>query len=100
MAVVNAMSVDVEDYYHVSAFEESVERSRWPEFESRVVANTQRLLDLFDEFKVRVIRISYARLRCAATKWRPTDTSTGSSTRSVRRTFAKTCAGRNRNSKT
>jgi polysaccharide deacetylase family protein (PEP-CTERM system associated) len=53
MAVVNAMSVDVEDYYHVSAFEASVERSRWPEFESRVVANTQRLLDLFDEFNVR-----------------------------------------------
>jgi polysaccharide deacetylase family protein (PEP-CTERM system associated) len=52
LAVVNAMSVDVEDYYHVSAFEASVQRSRWSEFESRVVGNTQRLLDLFDEFSV------------------------------------------------
>jgi len=51
--VVNAMSVDVEDYFHVSVFEGIVPRSRWPQMESRVVANTTRLLDLFDEFRVR-----------------------------------------------
>ena len=45
--VVNAMSVDVEDYYHVSAFDGIVSRGHWHEFESRVVANTGRLLDLF-----------------------------------------------------
>lgn len=52
-AVINAMSVDVEDYFHVSVFDGIVPRARWATMESRVVANTQRLLDLFDEFDVR-----------------------------------------------
>jgi polysaccharide deacetylase family protein (PEP-CTERM system associated) len=51
--VINAMSVDVEDYFHVSAFAGTVSRSAWPELESRVESNTRRLLDLFDEFTVR-----------------------------------------------
>ena len=51
--VVNAMSVDVEDYFHVSVFDGIVPRSRWADMESRVCANTTRLLDLFDEFHVR-----------------------------------------------
>lgn len=50
--VVNAMSVDVEDYFHVSVFDGIVPRSRWADMESRVVANTERLLDIFDEFAV------------------------------------------------
>jgi polysaccharide deacetylase family protein (PEP-CTERM system associated) len=41
------MSVDVEDYYQVSAFDGVVSRGHWDQFESRVVANTERLLDLF-----------------------------------------------------
>lgn len=45
--VVNAMSVDVEDYFQVSAFERVVRRDVWPAFLSRVSANTDRLLDLF-----------------------------------------------------
>lgn len=49
----NAMSVDVEDYFHVSVFERTVPRSSWSDLHSRVVANTERLLDLFDEFSVR-----------------------------------------------
>ena len=51
--VVNAMSIDVEDYFHVSVFDGVVPRSSWDRMESRVCANTERLLDLFDEFKVR-----------------------------------------------
>jgi polysaccharide deacetylase family protein (PEP-CTERM system associated) len=47
------MSVDVEDYFHVSVFDDVVPRSRWEGMESRVSANTTRLLDLFDEFGVR-----------------------------------------------
>ena len=42
------MSVDVEDYFQVSAFDRVVSRATWDKLESRVVANTQRLLDLFD----------------------------------------------------
>ena len=51
--IVNAMSIDVEDYFHVSVFDGIVPRSDWDRMESRVVANTTRLLDLFDEFGVR-----------------------------------------------
>jgi polysaccharide deacetylase family protein (PEP-CTERM system associated) len=49
----NAMTVDVEDYFHVSVFEKTVPRANWESLESRVVANTERLLDLFDEYGVR-----------------------------------------------
>ena len=51
--IVNAMTVDVEDYFHVSVFDGIVPRSGWLRMESRVVANTERQLDLFDEFKTR-----------------------------------------------
>jgi polysaccharide deacetylase family protein (PEP-CTERM system associated) len=46
------MTVDVEDYFQVSAFEGVVARERWPQMESRVVANTERLLALFEEFRI------------------------------------------------
>jgi polysaccharide deacetylase family protein (PEP-CTERM system associated) len=52
-AVVNAMSIDVEDYFHVSVFDGIVPRAKWASMESRVVGNTLRLLDIFDEFDVR-----------------------------------------------
>jgi len=50
--IVNAMSIDVEDYFHVSVFDGIVPRSQWETMESRVVRNTERLLDIFDEFEV------------------------------------------------
>jgi polysaccharide deacetylase family protein (PEP-CTERM system associated) len=49
----NAMTVDVEDYFHASAFDRVVSRATWGELDSRVVANTRRLLDLFSEHHVR-----------------------------------------------
>ena len=51
--VTNAMTVDVEDYFHVSVFDGIVPRSSWASMESRVRANTERLLAMFDEFNVR-----------------------------------------------
>ena len=51
--VINAMSVDVEDYFHVSVFDGIVPRARWDLMESRVCANTDRLLEIFAEFDVR-----------------------------------------------
>jgi polysaccharide deacetylase family protein (PEP-CTERM system associated) len=50
---VNAMSIDVEDYFHVSVFDGIVPRREWERMESRVVANTMRLLDMFDEYHTR-----------------------------------------------
>lgn len=49
----NVMSVDVEDYYQVSAFAESVATNEWEQHESRVVANTHRLLKLFSEKNIK-----------------------------------------------
>src|SRR5207302_10968961 len=49
----NALTVDVEDYYHVSGFEGCVARSQWHRFESRVDRSTRRLLDRLDEAGVR-----------------------------------------------
>jgi polysaccharide deacetylase family protein (PEP-CTERM system associated) len=51
--VLNAMTVDVEDYFQVSAFDRYVPRSGWESRESRVCRNTERLLDIFDTAGVR-----------------------------------------------
>jgi polysaccharide deacetylase family protein (PEP-CTERM system associated) len=47
------MTVDVEDYFHVSAFAGSVSRHDWANYESRVEANTDRILRIFDRGGVR-----------------------------------------------
>jgi polysaccharide deacetylase family protein (PEP-CTERM system associated) len=45
--VFNAMTVDVEDFFHVSAFESVISPSQWNDYQPRVDTNTRRLLDLF-----------------------------------------------------
>lgn len=47
--VVNAMTVDVEDYFHVSAFDGLIARSSWATLDCRVERNTDRLLEIFAE---------------------------------------------------
>ena len=49
----NAMTVDVEDYFQVSAFEPYVDRAEWDGHPCRVEANVDRILGLFDEAGVR-----------------------------------------------
>lgn len=49
----NAFTVDVEDYFHVSAFSKSVPYRDWSSCESRVVANTHRILELLNRYQVR-----------------------------------------------
>lgn len=51
--VLNAFTVDVEDYYQVSAFADRVRTSDWPVYESRVVANTHNVLRLLARHSVR-----------------------------------------------
>jgi polysaccharide deacetylase family protein (PEP-CTERM system associated) len=51
--VVDALSVDLEDYYQVEAFASTVPRSSWPEFQPRVDENTCRVLELFARHKVK-----------------------------------------------
>jgi polysaccharide deacetylase family protein (PEP-CTERM system associated) len=45
----NAMTVDVEDYFHVAALAESISRDDWGRMEYRAEANTHRLMELFAE---------------------------------------------------
>jgi polysaccharide deacetylase family protein (PEP-CTERM system associated) len=49
--VVNALTIDVEDYFHVSVFEGLVPRSEWGNLESRVRANSERMLEILDGTK-------------------------------------------------
>jgi polysaccharide deacetylase family protein (PEP-CTERM system associated) len=51
--VVNAMTIDVEDYFHVSVFDGVVPRYQWERLESRVCRNTERLLEILGERDVR-----------------------------------------------
>jgi polysaccharide deacetylase family protein (PEP-CTERM system associated) len=46
--MLNALTIDVEDYYHVTGFESVIQRADWDGYESRVGRNTLRLLDLLD----------------------------------------------------
>jgi polysaccharide deacetylase family protein (PEP-CTERM system associated) len=46
--IINAFTVDVEDYFHVQAFAGTIRRDQWDDYESRVVKNTHRILRLLD----------------------------------------------------
>lgn len=45
--ITNMMTVDVEDYFQVSAFENRISRGDWDQLPCRVARNTHRVLDLF-----------------------------------------------------
>ena len=47
------MTVDVEDYFQVSAFEPYISKQDWDTKECRVEKNTHRLLDLYDQYNVK-----------------------------------------------
>jgi len=47
--VENAMTIDVEDYFHVEAFASTIDRKNWDYLPQRVERNTERILDIFAE---------------------------------------------------
>ena len=47
-AIVNALTVDVEDYFQVQALAEFIPRATWDGMPRRVEASTDRLLEMFD----------------------------------------------------
>ena len=49
----NGMSVDVEDYFQVSAFDEHIQRAEWDRHAPRVERNTDIILELFDKHGVK-----------------------------------------------
>ncbi|WP_119395153.1 XrtA system polysaccharide deacetylase [Salinibius halmophilus] len=50
---IHALSIDVEDYFHVAALANVVRPDQWDQQPSRVVQNTQRLIDLFEQKQVK-----------------------------------------------
>jgi polysaccharide deacetylase family protein (PEP-CTERM system associated) len=51
--MLNALTIDVEDYYMVSAFAGRIRFSDWDSYDSRVERNTRKILDLLNERNVR-----------------------------------------------
>jgi polysaccharide deacetylase family protein (PEP-CTERM system associated) len=51
--VVNALTVDVEEYFTVQALDQRVPRDRWPDQSLRCDVQTRRILDLLDTHDVR-----------------------------------------------
>ena len=49
MTAINALTIDVEDYFQVSAFESEIDRTTWDKYECRVVSNTHQILRLLQE---------------------------------------------------
>ncbi|MDX9786172.1 MAG: polysaccharide deacetylase family protein [Desulfobacterales bacterium] len=52
MAVENILTVDVEDWYHICGVTHVLPRHRWPQLESRVKANTHKILDILNCYRV------------------------------------------------
>ncbi len=52
-AAMNAMTVDVEDYFQVEAFFHHINRADWDKLECRVEANVDRILQLFADHNVK-----------------------------------------------
>ncbi|MBV2121543.1 MAG: DUF3473 domain-containing protein [Candidatus Thiodiazotropha sp. (ex Ctena orbiculata)] len=50
---INAITVDVEDYYQVSAFNKQVTKADWEGYESRIYDNTHRILKIFDDNSIK-----------------------------------------------
>jgi polysaccharide deacetylase family protein (PEP-CTERM system associated) len=49
----NALTIDVEDYFQVTAFERYLPRSDWERIPLRVGENTRRLLGILDEYGIK-----------------------------------------------
>ena len=66
--IAHAMTVDVEDYFQVAAFEGMYPVSSWDTIPTRVEVNTQRILDNFDRAGVRAtfFCLGWVAERCAA----------------------------------
>ncbi|MGN6277313.1 MAG: XrtA system polysaccharide deacetylase [Sphingomonas sp.] len=49
MRIENGLSVDIEEWFQVGAFERVIDRADWPSLQSRVESNTGAVIDLFAE---------------------------------------------------
>ena len=63
--IVNAFTVDVEDYYQVEAFSRHIDRNQWNDYASHVEANTDAILMLLEE---KSTKATFFTLGCVAEK--------------------------------
>jgi len=68
MRIENGLSVDVEEWFQVGAFERVIDKADWPSLQSRVEANTGAVLDLFAEADVKAtfFTLGWVAERCPA----------------------------------
>ena len=52
LRIINGLSVDVEDWFQVGAFEDVIERDNWSGLDDRVERNTREVLKLFADSRV------------------------------------------------
>jgi polysaccharide deacetylase family protein (PEP-CTERM system associated) len=52
-AILNALTIDVEDWFQVSRFRRHIREKDWPDLPCRVVENVCHILKLFDEYHVK-----------------------------------------------
>ncbi|MDD2898174.1 MAG: DUF3473 domain-containing protein [Desulfuromonadaceae bacterium] len=50
--MLNALTIDVEDYFQVNAFARDISQDSWGSYPLRVDANTRRILDILDSFSI------------------------------------------------
>ncbi|GFO53862.1 hypothetical protein GMSM_08690 [Geomonas sp. Red276] len=50
--MLNALTIDVEDYFQVTAFERALTKEDWDHMPPRVSENTRRLLDILDDHEI------------------------------------------------
>ncbi len=50
---INAITIDVEDYFHVSAMAGSISRDQWDQLPSRLEVNNNKVLQLFERYDTR-----------------------------------------------
>ena len=51
--MINAMSIDVEDYYQVENFKGIVKQEDWEKFDSTIEKNTYKIIEILDKYQVK-----------------------------------------------
>ena len=52
-SIKNYLTIDVEDYFQVAAFEDIISPSAWDSMEQRVERNTSRILDILGRYDIK-----------------------------------------------
>ncbi|GAB62990.1 MAG: DUF3473 domain-containing protein [Candidatus Jettenia sp.] len=52
-SVVNGLTVDLEDWYHICGVEDYSDPLQWGSYENRIIKNTDKILDLFRSYNIK-----------------------------------------------